>query len=86
MGGLCPIQWMSTILEYNSMTKSVPDFTQIHPAVELNHVDRWTDQPYTLSFHALCANNTQKWEYNGTEYKLFTDFKKVYDSVCRNVL
>jgi hypothetical protein len=27
-----------------------------------------------------------KWEYNGTVHQLFTDFKKVYDSVRREVL
>jgi hypothetical protein len=28
----------------------------------------------------------KKWEYNGTVYKLLTDFKKAYDSVRREVL
>jgi hypothetical protein len=28
----------------------------------------------------------KKWEYNGTVHQLFIDFKKVYDSVKREVL
>jgi hypothetical protein len=28
----------------------------------------------------------KKWEYNGTVHQLFIDFKKVYDSVRREVL
>jgi sorting nexin-29 len=28
----------------------------------------------------------KKWEYNGTVYQLFIDFKKAYDSVSREVL
>jgi hypothetical protein len=28
----------------------------------------------------------KKWEYNGTVHQLFTDFKKAYDSVRREVL
>jgi hypothetical protein len=28
----------------------------------------------------------KKWEYNGTVHQLFTDFKKVYDSIKREVL
>jgi hypothetical protein len=28
----------------------------------------------------------KKWEYNGTVHQLFVDFKKVYDSVRREVL
>jgi sorting nexin-29 len=28
----------------------------------------------------------KKWEYNGTEYQLFIDFKKAYDSVGREAL
>jgi sorting nexin-29 len=28
----------------------------------------------------------EKWEYNGTVYQLFIDFKKAYDSVRREVL
>jgi sorting nexin-29 len=28
----------------------------------------------------------KKWEYNGTVYQLFIDFKKAYDSVTREVL
>jgi hypothetical protein len=28
----------------------------------------------------------KKWEYNGTKYQLFIDFKKVYDSIKREVL
>jgi hypothetical protein len=28
----------------------------------------------------------KKWEYNGTKYQLFIDFKKAYDSVKREVL
>jgi hypothetical protein len=28
----------------------------------------------------------KKWEYNGTVYQLFTDFKKAYNSVRREIL
>jgi sorting nexin-29 len=28
----------------------------------------------------------KRWEYNGTVYQLFIDFKKAYDSVRREVL
>jgi hypothetical protein len=28
----------------------------------------------------------KKWEYNGTVHQLFIDFKKVYDSIKREVL
>jgi sorting nexin-29 len=28
----------------------------------------------------------KKWEYNGTVYQLFIDFKKAYDSIKREVL
>jgi hypothetical protein len=28
----------------------------------------------------------KKWEYNGTVYQLFFDFKKAYDSIMREVL
>jgi hypothetical protein len=28
----------------------------------------------------------KKWEYNGTVHQLFIDFKKVYDSISREVL
>jgi hypothetical protein len=32
------------------------------------------------------ADTRKKWEYNGTVHQLFIDFKKVYDSVKREVL
>ncbi|KAJ4435925.1 hypothetical protein ANN_18547 [Periplaneta americana] len=31
-------------------------------------------------------DNGEKWEYKGTAHQLFTDFKKAYDSVKREVL
>jgi hypothetical protein len=33
-----------------------------------------------------CGFHHNKWEYNGTVHQLFTDFKKAYDSVKREVL
>jgi hypothetical protein len=32
------------------------------------------------------SNTGRKWEYNETVHQLFVDFKKVYDSVRREVL
>jgi hypothetical protein len=34
----------------------------------------------------ICHILEKKWEYNSTEHQLFTDFKKAYDSVTREVL
>jgi sorting nexin-29 len=34
----------------------------------------------------MCQILEKKWEYNGTVYQLFIDFKKAYDPVTREVL
>jgi hypothetical protein len=34
----------------------------------------------------ICQILEKKWEYSGTVHQLFMDFKKVYDSVKREVL
>jgi hypothetical protein len=44
-----------------------------------------TDQ-VSIRFPAIVGYWRRKWEYNETVLKLFTDFKKAYDSVMREVL
>jgi len=39
-----------------------------------------------LSIFCICQILAKRWEYNGTVYQLFIDFKKTYDSVRREVL
>jgi hypothetical protein len=45
-----------------------------------------TDQLLIRSFAFVKILEGKKWEYNETVHRLFTDFKKVYDSVRREVL
>jgi hypothetical protein len=40
----------------------------------------------TDQIFCICQMLEKKWEYNETEHQLFTDFKKAYDSVTREVL
>jgi hypothetical protein len=44
-----------------------------------------TDQ-LLIRFSAFVRYWKKMWEYNGTVYQLFIDFKKAYDSVGRQVL
>ncbi|KAJ4431048.1 hypothetical protein ANN_19641 [Periplaneta americana] len=44
----------------------------------------WDASPIEHSFHIAILK--KKWDYKGTVHQLFTDFKKAYDSVKREVL
>jgi hypothetical protein len=45
-----------------------------------------TDQPLLRFLAFVHMLGKKKWEYNETVHKLFTDFKKAYDSIRREVL
>ena len=48
----------------------------------------WISMQQVNCYHIVCTCQIleKKWEYNEAEHQLFTDFKKAYDSVRREVL
>jgi sorting nexin-29 len=46
----------------------------------------WCNRSTTDQIFYIQQTLEKKWEYNGTVYQLFMDFKKAYDSVRREVL
>jgi hypothetical protein len=44
------------------------------------------DQLSTLALRSSNGHTRQRWEYKGAVHRLYTDFKKVHDSVPRDIL
>jgi sorting nexin-29 len=51
-----------------------------------DHQCRFRHNRSTDQIFYICQILEKKWEYNGTVYQLFIDFKKAYDSVRREAL
>jgi hypothetical protein len=80
----CGISLLSTsykILFNTLLSRLIPYINEIiGDQCGFRHNRSTTDQIFCIEI------SKKKWEYNGTVHQLFTDFKKAYDSVRREVL